>query len=57
MFSRFALTLLSFALALPAWSDDKSPMTLGTIERKDAKFDELIPKDAVIEVLVVGEVA
>ncbi len=50
--SRLLLVLL---LALPAFADDpKKPMTLGTIDRKDAKLDELIAKDAVIEVLAGG---
>ena len=54
MFARFALCLLSMASALPALADDKKPMTLGVIERKDPAFDALIPKDAVIEILAGG---
>lgn len=34
--------------------DPKPPMTLGSIDRKDPKFDALIPKDAKIEVLAGG---
>lgn len=34
--------------------DPKNPMTLGTIERKEKAFDDLIAKDAVIEVLAGG---
>jgi gluconolactonase len=34
--------------------ETKGPMTLGTIVRKDPKFDALIPKDAKIEVLAGG---
>ncbi len=52
---RFALAGLLAALALgSAVADDKKPMTLGTIDRKDAKLDDLIPKDAVIEILAGG---
>jgi len=42
------------AAAAPGRADDKKPAVLGSIERKDAKFDELVPKDAVIEVLAGG---
>lgn len=51
------LTLLAAAVccyALAPAQDPKLPMTLGTIERKDPKFDALIPKDAKIEVLAGG---
>jgi gluconolactonase len=34
--------------------EPKLPMTLGSIDRKDPKFDALIPKDAKIEVLAGG---
>jgi gluconolactonase len=44
------LTLVASALA----EDPKLPMTLGSIDRKDPKFDALIPKDAKIEVLAGG---
>ena len=54
MFARFAFCLLSIASALPALADDKKPMTLGVIERKDPAFDAIIPKDAVIEILAGG---
>ena len=54
MFARFAFCLLSIASALPAFADDKKPMTLGVIERKDPAFDAIIPKDAVIEILAGG---
>ncbi|HJZ54116.1 MAG TPA: SMP-30/gluconolactonase/LRE family protein, partial [Gemmataceae bacterium] len=37
-----------------AFADDKKPKTIGGFERKDPKFDALIPKDAVIEVLAEG---
>ncbi|MCU0703900.1 MAG: SMP-30/gluconolactonase/LRE family protein [Fimbriiglobus sp.] len=46
--------LFVVALIATAPADDKKPMALGSIERKDPKFDELIPKDAVIEVLAGG---
>jgi len=43
------------ALLPPAVAQDpKTPMTLGSIDRKDPKFDTLIPKDAKIEVLAGG---
>jgi gluconolactonase len=35
-------------------ADEKAPATVGRVERKDLKFDELIPKDAKIEVLAGG---
>ncbi|MGL6073799.1 MAG: SMP-30/gluconolactonase/LRE family protein [Fimbriiglobus sp.] len=37
-----------------SFADDKKPETMGSVVRIDAKFDELIPKDAVIEVLAGG---
>jgi gluconolactonase len=51
--SAFALLLVAAALA-PAVAEDKKPMTLGTVERKDPKLDDLIPKDAAIEILAGG---
>jgi len=54
MFARFTLPLLALAMALPALADDKKPMILGVIERKDPAFDAIIPKDAVIEILAGG---
>ena len=54
MFARFALSVLSLALVSAALAEDKKPMTLGTIERKDPAFDKLVPKDAVIEILAEG---
>ena len=49
-------TLLACLLvAVPALAaDPPKPMTLGSIDRKDAKFDDLVPKDAVIEILAGG---
>jgi gluconolactonase len=44
----------ALVLALPAIAQDKPPMTLGSIDRKDARLDALIPKDAKIEVLAGG---
>ena len=32
----------------------KPPMTIGSVDRKDPRFDALIPKDAKIEVLAGG---
>ena len=54
-----ALAAAAFALAAaaslpPSAAQDKKPMTVGSFDRKDPKFDELIPKDAVIEVLAAG---
>ncbi len=54
MSARFALSLFALALALPASAEDKKPMTLGTIDRKDAALDAIIPKDAIIEILAGG---
>ncbi len=50
---RFCLKLVLFAalIAMPSVSFGQSK-TLGTIERIDPKFDELVAKDAVIEMLV-----
>src|SRR5687768_190437 len=45
------------AARLPAAADEKKadlPAPVGTIERLDPKFDELVPKDAKIEKLVEG---
>ncbi len=41
-------------LALAAAGGGKPPTTFGSFDRKDPKFDELIPKDAKIEVLAAG---
>jgi gluconolactonase len=49
-----ACATLALLPALAPAQDPKLPMTLGSIERKDPKFDELIPKDAKIEVLAGG---
>lgn len=49
-----ALAILALLpLAAPALAVPPNP-TMGTIERKDARFDRLIPKDAVIEQLAKG---
>jgi gluconolactonase len=55
MFSRRGF-LVGFAmlLASSAYAEEKKPEVLGKIERLDPKFDELVPKDAVIEVLAGG---
>jgi gluconolactonase len=62
-------TIVSIGLAIsvtvllsacsPSWADDAKPdakkaATIGKIERFDPRFDELIPKDAVIEKLTDG---
>jgi len=47
------LAALTLAVAAPA-EDPKLPMTIGSIDRKDPKFDALVPKDAKIEVLAGG---
>jgi gluconolactonase len=49
-----AVGLLFLALPARADGDPKKPETLGTIERLDPKFDDLVPKGAVIEVLAGG---
>jgi gluconolactonase len=55
MYTRLFLPLLTTLVAAsPGFTQDSKPMTLGTIERKDAKFDDLIPKDATIELLAGG---
>ena len=51
---RFYLALLSLAFGLVAFAEDKKPKTLGTIERKHPMIDELIAKDATIDVLADG---
>ena len=45
---------LAALVAAPAVAQDKPPMTLGSIERKDPRLDKLIPKDAKIEVIAAG---
>ena len=52
----FVLAALGAVPLAPAATQDdpKLPMTLGSIDRKDPKFDALIPKDAKIEVLAGG---
>ena len=47
----FGLAAAAFA---PCRAEDKKPEVMGSVERKDPKFDELVPKDAVIEVLAGG---
>ena len=55
MFRSLAATAVALALVASALAEDpKLPMTLGSIDRKDPKFDALIPKDAKIEVLAGG---
>ena len=52
--SRLATAFFAAALALTAVVAQDKPATLGGFDRKDPKFDELIPKDAKIEVLAGG---
>jgi gluconolactonase len=52
--SRLAAAVAAVALALTAALAQDKPATLGGFDRKDPKFDELIPKDAKIEVLAGG---
>jgi len=54
MSARSCLPLLFTVLFVAGVAASDKPMTLGTIERKDPKFDELIPKDATIEILAGG---
>src|SRR5262249_4507261 len=49
-----ALALLAIAFAAPGADDKKAYPALGTIERKDPRFDKLIPKDAVLEKIADG---
>jgi len=53
-----AFTLLGFAVACSTATrgDEKSAKTLGKIERIDAAFDELIGRDAKLEVLATGHI-
>jgi gluconolactonase len=52
--SRLAAAFFAAALALTAVVAQDKPATLGGFDRKDPKFDELIPRDAKIEVLAGG---
>ena len=54
MIRLLASIALAAFLAAPAVAQDKLPMTIGSIDRKDPKLDALIPKDARIEVLAGG---
>ncbi len=50
-----ALTFAATAFAVPDLVQEKKPYpTMGTIERKDPRFDKLIPKDAKLEKLADG---
>jgi gluconolactonase len=54
-----ALAVLGLAAIFAAATrgdDKKAPETLGTIERRDPAFDDLIGRDAKLEVLVTGHV-
>jgi gluconolactonase len=48
------LLAATFVVGTSTQADEKAPATVGRVERKDPKFDELIPKDAKIEVLAGG---
>jgi gluconolactonase len=51
----FLFTLAFVGLTLPTLAEDKAKVsTIGTIERLDPKFDDLIAKDAVLEKLADG---
>jgi len=52
--SRLATVLAAAALALSAIVAQDKPASLGGLDRKDPKFDEIIPKDAKIELLAGG---
>lgn len=52
--SRLIAAVAAAALALTAGAARDQPATLGGFDRKDPKFDEIIPKDAKIEVLAGG---
>jgi len=53
-FRSFASAVVVALAAFAASAQEKKPVTVGSFDRKDPKFDELIPKDAVIEVLAGG---
>jgi gluconolactonase len=53
MSARRSVCLALALIATPVLAAD-TPKTLGTIERLDPKFDDLIPKDAAIEILAGG---
>ena len=52
--SALALAWAGPPSAADAKDDKKAPVVLGTIERKDPRFDQLIAKDAVVEKLADG---
>jgi len=54
MIRLLASLVMAALLAAPALAQDKSPMTIGSIDRKDPKLDKIIPRDAKIEVLAGG---
>ena len=55
MFRSLVVTAFALVHGAPLSAQDpKLPMTIGSIDRKDAKLDALIPKDAKIEVLAGG---
>jgi gluconolactonase len=54
MSCRLVAAVAAAAFALTAVAAQDLPATLGGFDRKDPKFDELIPKDAKIEVLAGG---
>jgi gluconolactonase len=50
-----SLVVLTGFVTAPAFGDEPKPKkTLGTIERIDPKFDELVPKDAAVEIIADG---
>jgi gluconolactonase len=49
-----AACALALALLSSLAAQDKKPATIGGIDRKDPRIDELIPKDAKIEVVAEG---
>ena len=49
-----AAALVALAPAPTSARPDEKKATIGSVERKSPKLDELIPKDAVIEVLAGG---
>ncbi len=50
----FALLMLSISIILCNGSDNKSYQTIGRIDRLDPEINNLIPEDAVIEILADG---
>jgi gluconolactonase len=51
---RFLAVMLVLGVVVPLVRAEDKPKTIGSVDRKDPRFDKLIPKDAVIEQLADG---